>query len=85
MRTKRTPRKPAPPPAAALVAPPRQFLTLDEVAARWRKNRSTIWRMVEDKILPAYNFAATSRRASWCVKLVDVEAHEARVCTVRAG
>lgn len=69
-----------PTPAAALLPPPPEFMTLDQLAVRWQKDRSSIWRMInEEKILPAYNLAATARRASWRVRLADILAHEDRV------
>jgi excisionase family DNA binding protein len=57
---------------AARVLPP-SLMTVDETAADWRVNRSTVWRRIKAKELPVVRLGGRT-----LVRRVDVDAYIAR-------
>jgi excisionase family DNA binding protein len=55
------------------------YLTLDEVAKRWKVDRATVYRSIVSGRLPAYNFGTGQRRACWRVRASDLQEYEKKL------
>jgi len=61
------------------------YLTVDEVAQRWKISRANVLRLIARGALVARNFGATGRkRASWRISEADLSAFEANAISTTA-